>query len=117
MSGVSPLLTSYVHLATAIVFEVVGTTFLQRSEQFTRLGPTVVMGMCYLASFYFLSLALRTLPIGIAYAIWSAVGIVLISLVGFLLFRQSLDLPAILGIAFIVIGVVIINVFSRSVTH
>ncbi|WP_374635398.1 multidrug efflux SMR transporter [Paracoccus sp. (in: a-proteobacteria)] len=111
-----PFLT-YATLFTAIVLEVIGTTFLQRSEQFTRLVPTLMTGLCYAASFYFLSLALRTMPLGIAYAIWSGLGIVLVSVIGLLVFGQKLDLAAVTGLSLIVAGVVIVNLFSGSVTH
>ncbi|ABL72123.1 MULTISPECIES: DMT family transporter [Paracoccus] len=111
-----PALT-YVTLFTAITLEVVGTTFLQRSEQFTRLVPTLLMGLCYAGSFYFLSLALRAMPLGIAYAIWSGLGIVLVSLIGLFLFGQRLDFAAVIGLTMIVAGVVIVNLFSTSVTH
>lgn len=107
----------YATLFVAIVLEVIGTTFLQRSEQFSRLVPTLLMGLCYAASFYFLSLALRAMPLGIAYAIWSGLGIVLVSLIGLLVFGQRLDLPALIGLGMIVGGVVIVNLFSGSVTH
>lgn len=108
---------TYVALGVAIVLEVIGTTFLQKSQQFTKLGPTLVMAVCYLAAFYFLSLALKTIPVGIAYAIWSGLGIVLISAVGFFLFKQALDTPALIGIGLIVAGVIIINLFSRTAAH
>ncbi|MDQ7262751.1 SMR family transporter [Paracoccus sp. PS-1] len=111
-----PVLT-YATLFTAITLEVVGTTFLQRSEQFTRLVPTLLMGLCYAASFYFLSLALRAMPLGIAYAIWSGLGIVLVSLIGLFVFGQRLDFAAVVGLTMIVAGVVIVNLFSGSVTH
>lgn len=111
-----PTLT-YATLFTAITLEVIGTTFLQRSEQFTRLLPTLLMGLCYAASFYFLSLALRAMPLGIAYAIWSGLGIVLVSLIGLLAFGQRLDLPAMIGLGMIVGGVVVVNLFSNSVSH
>ncbi|MBP6678675.1 MAG: QacE family quaternary ammonium compound efflux SMR transporter [Paracoccus sp.] len=111
-----PFLT-YATLFAAIVLEVIGTTFLQRSEQFTRLVPTLMTGLCYAASFYFLSLALRTMPLGIAYAIWSGLGIVLVSVIGLLVFGQKLDLAAVTGLSLIVAGVVIVNLFSGSVTH
>ena len=111
-----PILT-YATLLVAIVLEVIGTTFLQRSEQFTRLVPTLMTGLCYAASFYFLSLALRTMPLGIAYAIWSGLGIVLVSVIGLLVFGQKLDLAAVTGLSLIVAGVVIVNLFSGSVTH
>ncbi len=111
-----PFMT-YATLFTAIALEVIGTTFLQRSQQFTQLVPTLIMGLCYAASFYFLSLALRTIPLGIAYAIWSGLGIVLIAFIGVVVFGQKLDLPAILGLALIVSGVIVVNLFSSSVTH
>ena len=111
------VISTYVALGLAIVTEVVGTTFLQLSQQLTRLLPTFVMGVCYLASLYFLSLALKSIPIGVAYAIWSGLGIVLISLVGYVRFRQALDLPALVGVGLIVAGVVIANAFSKSIVH
>jgi len=112
-----PAIITYAALAVAIVLEVVGTTFLQKSEQFTRLAPTLFMAICYLGAFYFLSVALRTIPVGLAYAIWSGLGIVLISAIGYIIFRQSLDLAAVIGLGFIITGVVIVNVFSRSISH
>ena len=112
-----PAIITYAALGIAIVLEVVGTTFLQKSEQFTRLVPTTLMAICYLAAFYFLSLALKTIPVGLAYAIWSGLGIVLISAIGYIMFRQSLDLAAVIGLGFIITGVVIVNVFSRSISH
>ena len=111
-----PILT-YATLFTAIVLEVIGTTFLQRSEQFTRLVPTLMTGLCYAASFYFLSLVLRAMPLGIAYAIWSPLGIVLVSLIGLVVFSQRLDFAATLGLGLIVAGVIIVNLFSSSVSH
>ncbi len=111
------VMSTYVALGLAIVTEVAGTTFLQLSEQLTRLIPTLVMGVCYLASLYFLSLALKSIPIGIAYAIWSGLGIVLISLIGYVKFRQALDMPAMVGVGLIVAGVVIANAFSKSIVH
>lgn len=111
-----PILT-YATLFTAITLEVIGTTFLQRSQQFTQLFPTLMMGLCYAASFFFLSLALKTMPLGIAYAIWSGLGIVLVSVIGLVVFGQKLDLAAIIGLSLIVAGVVVVNLFSNSVTH
>ena len=111
-----PIMT-YATLITAIALEVVGTTFLQRSQQFTQLLPTLLMGLCYAGSFYFLSLALRTMPLGIAYAIWSGLGILLVSLIGLLVFGQKLDLAALIGLGLIVAGVIVVNLFSNSVTH
>lgn len=111
----NPVSLSYLHLFIAIVFEIVGTSLLQQSQQFTRLTPTVASLLCYAGAFYFLSQTLRTMAVGIAYALWSGVGIVLISLIGFLVFKQKLDPPAIVGIFLIVAGVLVINVFSSSV--
>ncbi|WP_370671113.1 DMT family transporter [Serratia ficaria] len=104
-------------LALSIILEVIGTTFLQRSEQFTRLLPTLMMGACYLGAFYLLSQVLAYIPIGVAYAMWSGLGIVLISLVGYIVFHQSLNIQTIIGIAFILFGVVIVNMFSSSALH
>ncbi|MBB3567035.1 SMR family transporter [Rhizobium sp. BK491] len=107
----------YAMLLVAIVLEVIGTTALQMSQQFTRLGPTVVLVICYAAAFYCLSVTLRVIPVGIAYAIWSALGIVLISMVGVVLFRQKLDLAAVIGLGLIIAGVLVVNLFSKSVSH
>ena len=108
---------SYVYLGIAILSEVIATSALKASNEFSRLLPSVVVVLGYAVAFYFLSLTLRTIPVGIAYAIWSGAGIVLIALVGMLWFGQSLDLPAILGMALIVAGVVVVNGFSKSVPH
>jgi small multidrug resistance pump len=107
----------YLYLALAIVSEVIGTSALKASEEFTRLGPSLVSIAAYCAAFYCLSLTLGTIPTGIAYAIWSGVGIVLISLVGWFWFKQSLDAPALCGIGLILAGVLVINLFSKSVSH
>ena len=108
---------NYLFLMAAILCEVIGTSFLKRTEQFTKPFPTIVFIVFLALSFFLLSHALKGIPIGIAYAIWSAAGIVIISLVGYFVYNESLDFPAILGIAFIVIGVIIINVFSETSTH
>lgn len=113
----SPLTISYIALATAIVLEVIGTAFLQKSQQFTRLVPTLIMAATYLGAFFLLSVALKAIPLGIAYAIWAGLGIVLVTLIGLVIFGQRLDLPALIGIGFIVAGVVIINLFSRAIGH
>lgn len=101
------------YLLTAIVFEVAATSALKASASFTKLWPSVVVVAGYAAAFWFLSLTLKTIPVGVAYAVWSGVGIVLISLVGWLWFKQSLDLPAVIGMSLIVAGVLTINLFSR----
>lgn len=113
----NPLVTAYGLLLVAIAAEVVATSLLAASQQFTRLWPTLGTIVGYALAFYLLSFALRVMPVGIAYAIWSGLGIVLVSIVGFVVLRQALDLPALVGIGFIITGVVIINTLSRSVTH
>ena len=106
------------YLSIAIIAEVVGTSFLKSAEGFTRIVPSVVVVISYVIAFFFLGLALKTLPVGIAYAIWAGAGVALIALAGYAFFGQALDAPAIIGMALIVAGVVVINVFSRSVgTH
>lgn len=108
---------SYLYLVIAIIAEVIGTAALKSSEGFSNLMPSIVVVVGYGTAFYFLSLVLNTIPVGIAYAIWSGVGIVIISVVGFVIFGQKLDIPAIVGMVLIVSGVVIMNVFSTSVQH
>lgn len=108
---------AYVSLALAIISEVTASAFLQRSEQFSKLVPTVIMIICYVVSFFFLAQALKVMPLGVAYAIWGGLGIVLTALVSVVIFRQSLDLAALIGIALIVGGVVVMNVFSHSARH
>ena len=88
-----------------------------KSEQFTKLTPTLLTAVLYICSFYFLTLTLKTIPLGIAYAIWGGVGIVLVALIGVVLFKQSIDIPAALGIALIISGVLVINIFSKTVGH
>lgn len=114
---VKPNLLAYGTLLVAILFEVCGTTLLQKSDQFTRLWPSLGVVACYGASFYFLSLTLSSIPVGIAYAIWSALGIVLISAIGYFVLGQKLDTPALAGLGLIVTGVLVINLFSKSVSH
>lgn len=107
----------FIFLFLAIMLEVVGTSGLKASAQFTKLVPSVITVIAYVCAFYFLGLTLKTLPVGIAYAIWSGVGVVLISLIGLLFFKQSLDLSAVVGLGLIIAGVIIINIFSKSVSH
>ncbi len=104
-------------LLGAIGLEVVGTSLLQASQQFSRPWPTAGMALAYLGAFYLMSLALRQMPVGIAYAIWSGLGVVAISAIGLVVFRQKLDPPALLGLTMIVGGVVVINLFSKTVSH
>nr|WP_314102764.1 multidrug efflux SMR transporter [uncultured Stenotrophomonas sp.] len=110
-------MTAYLFLAGAIVSEVTATMLLQKTEQFTRLAPTVSMALLYGLSFYLLSHALKTLPLGIAYAIWGGLGIVLTLIISVTVFKQSLDWQAVTGVAMIVGGVVMINAFSKAAAH
>jgi small multidrug resistance pump len=108
---------NYVYLFAAIVSEVIATSALKAAEGFSRFWPSVIVIVGYGLAFYCLSLTMRTIPIGVAYAIWSGVGIVLIALVGLLFYRQPLDPPALIGMALILAGVLIINVFSKTAGH
>lgn len=107
----------WVYLAIAIVSEVVATSALKAAEDFTRLGPSVLVIAGYASAFYFLSLTLRTIPLGVAYAIWAGAGVALVALVGRVLYHQSLDAAALIGIALIISGVVVLNFFSKTVSH
>lgn len=110
-------MSHWLALIIAIVAEVIGTTALKASNEFTQLVPSLIVVVGYGTAFYFMSISMRVLPVGIMYAIWSGMGIVLISLLGWLVYKQSLDVPAMLGVILIITGVVIINVFSKSVGH
>lgn len=101
----------WLFLTVSILSEVIATTALKSSNGFTKLVPSLIVIIGYGLAFYFLSLTLKYIPIGIVYAIWSGVGIVLIALIGFLIFKQSLDIPAYLGLFFITIGILIMNIF------
>ncbi|TQV86046.1 multidrug efflux SMR transporter [Exilibacterium tricleocarpae] len=107
----------WLYLAIAIVAEVAGSIALKQSDAFTRVGPSALTVAAVVTALFFLALALRTIPLGVAYAIWAGAGIVLISIVGVVVFRQSLDLPAMIGIALIVSGMIVINMLSSSTTH
>jgi small multidrug resistance pump len=108
---------SWIYLAIAISAEIVATTALKASDGFSRLYPSVITVVGYSVAFYCLALTLRVIPVGIAYAIWSGVGIVAISLIGYFMYKQTLDTAALLGIGLIVAGVVVLNVFSKSAMH
>ncbi|MDB5867695.1 MAG: QacE family quaternary ammonium compound efflux transporter [Polaromonas sp.] len=110
-------MNAYFALGLAIVAEVIATTALKASDSFTRLLPSIVAVACYAVSFYLLTITLRTVPTGIAYAIWSGLGIVLITVISFVVFQQTIDLPGLLGMALIIAGVVVLNVFSKSASH
>jgi len=105
---------NYLFLAIAIVSEVIATSALKATEGFTRPGPSVVTVLGYATAFYFLSLTLKALPTGVVYATWSGIGIVLISLVGWLYYKESLNLPTILGMVMVIAGVAVINLFSKA---
>ncbi len=108
---------SFVYLALAIIAEVIGTSALKASEGFTRVWPSVTVVVGYGVAFYLLALVLRTVPVGIAYAFWAGLGIVLVTLVGIVVYGEKPDLPALLGLAMIVGGVVVIQVFSSVSAH
>uniref|UniRef100_UPI00333E9A42 DMT family transporter n=1 Tax=Castellaniella defragrans TaxID=75697 RepID=UPI00333E9A42 len=105
---------NWIFMSLAILAEVIGTSTLKASDGFTRPLPTAITVISYILAFYLLALSLRTIPMGIAYAVWSGAGIVAIALIGYFFFRQTLDPPALAGIGLIVAGVIILNVFSKS---
>ena len=107
----------WIFLSVAIISEVIATSALKASDSFSRPWPTLVVIAGYVVSFYFLSLTLRTMPVGIAYAVWSGTGVALITLIGWLLFGQALDTPAIAGLLLIIAGVAVLNLFSSTVFH
>jgi len=107
----------YIYLAIAITAEVIATSALKASSGFTRVVPGVIVIAGYGIAFYCLAIVLKTMPVGVAYAIWSGLGILLITVVGFIAFNQKPDLAALLGMALIIAGVVVINLFSTSVSH
>ncbi|RQO72982.1 QacE family quaternary ammonium compound efflux SMR transporter [Aquitalea sp. FJL05] len=108
---------AWIFLSVAILSEVVATSSMKLTEGFTRLGPSLVTAIGYMISFYMLSLTLRHVPVGVVYAIWSGVGIVLVSLVAWQLYGQKLDVPAMIGIGMIMSGVLVLNLFSKSASH
>ncbi len=109
-------MNKWIVLGIAIVAETIATSAMKSSEGFTKLVPSIIVVIGYAIAFYCLSLTLKAIPVGIAYAVWSGVGIVLISLAGWILFGQKLDAPALIGMTLIIAGVIIMNVFSKS-TH
>ena len=107
----------YIYLAIAVAFETIGTSAMQASQQFTRLWPSILVVAAYAISFYFLSMVLRFMPVGVVYALWSGLGIVFIAMIGFVVFGQKLDLPAVLGLGLIITGIVVIQLFSNATPH
>jgi len=104
-------------LGAAVLFETVGTTALQASQQFTRPWPSLLVVVAYAVSFYLLAMTLRFMPVGVVYALWSGLGICLIAAIGWLVFGQRLDAPALLGLGLIIAGIAVINLFSRTAMH
>ncbi|ANT54195.1 DMT family transporter [Mesorhizobium amorphae] len=113
----SPLITAYGALVLGIVSEVIGSSLLPKTQQFTKLGPTAAAIASFIIALFFLSHALRLIPLGLTYAIWCGIGMVLTATVSVFLYRSPFDLPAILGILLIICGVVVINVCSKSIGH
>ena len=111
------MLLNYFYLIVAVIFEVIATTALKQTEGFTRLLPSLVSVGGYALAFYFLSLPLRTMPVGIVYAMWCGAGIIFITAIGWVWFRQALDLPALAGMGLIMAGVIVINLWSKTVVH
>lgn len=107
----------YAILAIAILSEVIGTLSLKASEGFTRPWPSLVVIVAYGLAFYFLSLTLKTIPVGVAYAVWSGIGVTLVALIGWLIFGQKLDVAAVLGMGLIIAGVIVLNLFSNTAQH
>jgi small multidrug resistance pump len=110
-------LNHWLALAIAICGEVTARTALKASNEFTRLVPSIIVVIGYGIAFYFMAISMRVLPVGIMYAIWSGRGIVLVSIIGWLVYKQTLDLPSIIGMTLIISGVIVINLFSKSVGH
>lgn len=108
---------AYLYLTIAILAEVIGTSALKASKEFTNLVPSLVVVFGYGVAFYFMTLALRSIPIGITYAVWSGIGIVLITIAGVFLYKEIPDLPAMIGMGLIIAGVAVIHVFSKTVSH
>jgi len=108
---------TYLYLALAIISEVIGTSALKASEEFTKLVPSIIVIVGYMSAFYFMTFVLRELPIGITYAIWSGLGIVLITIAGMFLYKQIPDTAAIIGMGLIITGVIVIHLFSKSSIH
>lgn len=108
---------NYLYLFIAVIFEVIATSLLKATDGFTRFWPSLATVVGYGLAFYCLSLTVRTVPVGIMYALWCGIGIVLVTIVGWVVLKQALDTPALLGIGLILAGVVVINLFSKTVAH
>ena len=108
---------AYIYLAAAIIAEVIATSALKASEEFTKPIPSLLVLVGYGVAFYLLTLVLRTIPVGVTYAVWAGLGIVLVTLAGAVLYNQIPDIPAVIGMGLIVAGVVVINIFSKTIGH
>jgi len=108
---------AFLALILAVIAETIGTSALQASQQFTRLGPSALVILGYGTAFYFLSITMKTMPIGVVYALWSGLGIILIAVIGRVVFGQKLDLAALAGMGLILAGVLVINLFSKTASH
>jgi len=113
----NPVAMAYILLSLAIISEVTGSTFLVKSQGFTKLWPSLAVIVLFSIAFYLLSQVIKVIPLGVAYAIWAGVGIILTAIIGFFIFKQTLDAAAMIGISLIVSGVVVINLFSNSTGH
>jgi small multidrug resistance pump len=109
--------TAYLYLTIAIITEVIGTNALKASEEFTKIVPSIIVVAGYGVTFYCMTLLLRTLPVGIMYALWSGLGIVLVTITGAVIYKEIPDIPAVIGMGLIIAGVVVINVFSKTTAH
>ncbi|VEA66076.1 Methyl viologen resistance protein C [Serratia plymuthica] len=110
-------MNGFIYLSMAIVAEVLATTMLKASEGFTRLWPSLVVVVGYAVAFWGLSMVVKTMPLGIVYAIWSGMGIVLVSIAAIFVYQQKLDLPAVIGMVLIIAGVLVINLLSKTAVH
>ncbi len=108
---------AYFYLAIAIIAEVAATSALKASAEFTRLVPSLIVIVGYGIAFYCMTLVLRSIPVGITYAVWAGLGIVLVTIVGAILYKEIPDIPAVIGIGLIVAGVIVINVYSKNIGH
>lgn len=109
------LKAAYLFLVGAIFFEIIATTLLKVTDEFTRLIPSIAVVIFYSASFYLMSFSLKIINIGVAYALWSGIGVVAVTLAGWVIYKQVLDIYALAGITLIVAGVIILNLFSSTV--
>lgn len=107
----------YVALGVAIVAEVIATSALKAANNFTNLVPSLIVVVGYVVAFYFLSITLKTMPVGVAYAMWSGLGVALVTIAGFFLYQQKIDMAGLAGLALIIAGVVVLNVFSKASVH